>query len=39
VESAAVSKSDLITLDHGHIRTLSTFAAPVVCRTPELRAH
>jgi CDP-6-deoxy-D-xylo-4-hexulose-3-dehydrase len=39
VESAIVTNGDLIALDHGHIDTLSTFAIPVVCRTPELRAH
>ncbi len=39
VESAVVTNGDLIPLDHGHIDTLSTFAIPVVCRTPELRAH
>lgn len=38
-ESAVVSNGDLIALDHGHIRMLSTFAIPVVCQTPELRAH
>ena len=39
VESAIVTNGDLIALDHGHIDTLSTFAIPVVCRTPELRAR
>jgi len=28
---------DLVYLDHSHINVLSTFAFPVVCKTPELR--
>jgi CDP-6-deoxy-D-xylo-4-hexulose-3-dehydrase len=28
---------DFINLEHQHIETLSTFAFPVVCKTPELR--
>ncbi len=28
---------DLITLDHSHIKTLSSFAFPVLCKTPQLR--
>jgi CDP-6-deoxy-D-xylo-4-hexulose-3-dehydrase len=29
--------SDLISLEHGHLTRLSSFAYPIVCRTPELR--
>ena len=33
------TNDDLVILEHAHITTLSTFAFPVVCKTPELREH
>lgn len=38
-EKAIRGNPDLLCLEHGHIRRLSSFALPVLCRTPELRAH
>lgn len=39
LEKIISENPDLITLQHGHITKLSTFAIPVVCKTPELREH
>ncbi len=39
LEQIMVKNPDLILLKHEHISTLSTFAVPVVCKTPELRDH
>lgn len=39
LEQIMVKNSDLVLLRHDHISTLSTFAVPVVCKTPELRDH
>ncbi|MFT7155566.1 MAG: CDP-6-deoxy-D-xylo-4-hexulose-3-dehydrase [Parvicella sp.] len=30
---------ELITLKHDHISVLSTFAFPIICKTPEIRDH
>ena len=37
LEKIMVENDELIILEHDHIATLSTFAFPVVCKTPELR--
>ena len=37
LEKILSANDDLILLDHSHISVLSTFAFPVVCKTPELR--
>ncbi|MDD5657055.1 MAG: DegT/DnrJ/EryC1/StrS family aminotransferase [Elusimicrobia bacterium] len=37
VESALSANPDLMPLDRSHIRRLSSFAIPVMCRTPHLR--
>ena len=37
LESALVRNPELIPLDRSHLSVLSSFAFPVVCRTPELR--
>lgn len=37
LEKLMLSNDELIVLKHDHITTLSTFAFPVVCKTPELR--
>lgn len=37
LEKLMVENDDLVVLRHDHITTLSTFAFPVVCKTPELR--
>lgn len=37
LEEAAAANDDLVRLNRGHIEFLSSFAYPVVCRTPELR--
>jgi CDP-4-dehydro-6-deoxyglucose reductase, E1 len=29
--------NDLIQLDYGHLKVVSTFALPIICKTPELR--
>lgn len=39
LEEAALANDDLVPLDRGHIEFLSSFAFPVVCRTPDLREH
>jgi CDP-4-dehydro-6-deoxyglucose reductase, E1 len=38
LEEVRISNLDLLPLEHKHIDFLSSFAVPVVCRTPELRA-
>jgi len=37
LEKLMVDNEDLVVLKHDHISTLSTFAVPVVCKTPQLR--
>ena len=37
LENYILSNSELIDLKHSHIKILSTFAFPVVCKTPQLR--
>lgn len=37
LEEIFKKNDDLILLEHSHIDTLSTFAFPVVCKTPKLR--
>lgn len=37
LEQMISKNEDLILLNHSHIDTLSTFAFPLLCRTPELR--
>ena len=37
LEAIVHDNSDLILLDHSHIKRISSFAFPVLCRTPELR--
>ncbi len=37
LEKTMKENPDLITLSHEHIKTLSTFAFPIVCKSPELR--
>lgn len=37
LEAILSDNPDLIQLDHTHIKRLSSFAFPVICRTPELR--
>jgi len=37
LESVSLSNPDFLPLDRAHIKTLSPFAFPVVCRTPQLR--
>ena len=39
LEEIMKENDDLVILEHDHITTLSTFAFPVVCKTPELREH
>lgn len=39
LEEIMKGNDDLVILEHDHITTLSTFAFPVVCKTPELRQH
>jgi CDP-6-deoxy-D-xylo-4-hexulose-3-dehydrase len=39
IEKLVKDNTDFISLKHSHITTLSTFAFPFVCKTPELRAH
>ena len=38
-EKIISNNEDLILLKHNHIKTLSTFAFPVLCKTAELREH
>lgn len=37
VEKIIKTNDDLVLLEHSHINVLSTFAFPIVCKTPELR--
>lgn len=37
LEAIVQDNPDLILLDHSHIKRISSFAFPVLCRTPELR--
>jgi len=37
LESIVKENSDLVTLDRSHISFVSSFAFPVLCRTPEIR--
>lgn len=37
LEKIFKSNDDLVVLNHSHISVLSTFAFPIVCKTPELR--
>lgn len=39
LEQIMSKNPDFVPLRHDHITTLSTFAVPVVCKTPELREH
>jgi CDP-6-deoxy-D-xylo-4-hexulose-3-dehydrase len=39
LEKIMLENEDLIKLKHDHITKLSTFAFPIVCKTPELRDH
>ena len=39
LEDIMRKNEDFVPLEHSHITTLSTFAFPVVCKTPELRDH
>lgn len=39
LEKIMKENDDFVMLNHQHINTLSTFAFPVVCKTPELREH
>jgi CDP-6-deoxy-D-xylo-4-hexulose-3-dehydrase len=39
LEKVMQENDDLIILKHDHLRVVSTFAFPVVCKTPELRDH
>jgi CDP-6-deoxy-D-xylo-4-hexulose-3-dehydrase len=37
IEKTILENDDLIPLRHNHIKTLSTFAVPIICKTKELR--
>lgn len=37
LEKLILENNDLVALKHEHITTLSTFALPIVCKTPQLR--
>jgi CDP-6-deoxy-D-xylo-4-hexulose-3-dehydrase len=39
LEKIMIENEDLVILKHDHITRLSTFALPVVCKTPELREN
>jgi CDP-6-deoxy-D-xylo-4-hexulose-3-dehydrase len=39
LEKIMAENDDLILLNHSHIIKLSTFAFPIVCKTPELREY
>jgi CDP-6-deoxy-D-xylo-4-hexulose-3-dehydrase len=39
IEKSVKNNPDFISLKHSHIKTLSTFAFPFVCKTPELRDY
>ncbi|MCB2190558.1 MAG: DegT/DnrJ/EryC1/StrS aminotransferase family protein [Deltaproteobacteria bacterium] len=38
IERAFLANDELKALDHGHITKLSSFAVPIVCASPQLRA-
>lgn len=38
IEKTILENVDIVPLRHNHIKTLSTFAMPIVCKTAELRA-
>lgn len=37
LEKIMIENDDIVNLNHSHISLLSTFAFPIVCKTPELR--
>ena len=37
IEQYTIENEDLIHLEHSHIKLLSNFSFPVICKTPELR--
>lgn len=37
LEKRVKQNSDLISLEHGHVASLSPFAFPIVCKTPKLK--
>lgn len=37
IEKTIVQNDDLILLEHNHINFLSSFAMPIICKTPQLR--
>jgi CDP-6-deoxy-D-xylo-4-hexulose-3-dehydrase len=39
IEKVIKENPDFVYLKHDHIKTLSTFAFPLVCKTPELRKY
>lgn len=39
LENIMKENEDFVLLEHAHILRLSTFAFPVICKTPELRDH
>lgn len=39
IEKVIKENPDFVYLKHDHIKTLSTFAFPLVCKTPELRRY
>lgn len=39
IENTILNNSDLIALSHEHIKVLSTFAIPILCKTQELREY
>ncbi|HEX2677757.1 MAG TPA: DegT/DnrJ/EryC1/StrS aminotransferase family protein [Polyangiales bacterium] len=39
LEKVAAQNEDLVKMQRGHIRKLSNFSVPVVCKTPELRSR
>lgn len=39
LEKIMIENEDIVVLKHDHIDMLSTFAFPVLCKTPELKEH
>lgn len=39
LEKIMMNNDDLVILKHDHIKCLSTFAFPILCKTPELREY
>lgn len=39
LEKIMAENDELIILKHDHLKVLSTFAFPVICKTPEIRDH